>query len=896
MNRIYQGRVTRVERLKVGAKGNRLEDWEEFDSDPKRARNRWDTALWEHHELFQDAVNYYTLALAAMAEGVNPDTAQGQAALAWRAQVRDNWLDGRRKAVRYDGPHRRLAPWLGVDANIADEHAAFDACARAVLNDNGSTPAQRAAALLQLLEEAAKADLNQLCVTRLPFLCTEKGKFGATSKAVSSRQEVERQRLARRFRDLPDPQAIAQAPSLDLGLFLTQPPTEQVTGDDAVKMLRAYWGKAAKKFPALAPLEERFTASLAAAKDTLAVPSPGRKPSGLYPIAAVFRSFPCAETLAAFREATRSLCESKDKAAVADPLAEVRVGDAPVFDYFTNRAFHRAPNDPNRAVWFEFDLAAFIEAIKAPHRYFQDTQKREQDADKLRARIAAMEQQGAPDTDADGDSGAPFGFADDQRIALLRELVTDPVHGLAYLAETEGIAPGPAEYTIQERTLRGWNAIRDPWRALAEKGEATPEKLWAVVASEQAAHRDDFGSATLYKKLAEPRYHPIWRDKGSRPWHADDPLRAWLQYTELRFELADKTRPIRFTPAHAVHSPRYFIFPKKSAAGGRWGSEHEIGALAFTAGIAICDGAKWRPQMVRITYAAPRLRRDELRRPEEKSLDAAPWLQPMMKALGLPEPPQQDFGNCRITLQPASPDDIQLTFPVEVAPARLIAHVGKQSRWSRQFNVTPDGDEFRDATLRWPHEKKPGKPPTPWHDALDAFCCLAVDLGQREAGAFALLEVCANHDFGRRPSRFLGETPGKQWRAALAASGLLRLSGEDRQEWRARTSKDTDDGETFALREELHGSRGRMPRAFETQECRELLDAFLGAADPKTFLPPGWDDPQSPARLSFPEQNDKLLVAARRAQSRLNWLRSLKPDHPLYNSSEARAARGEPEE
>lgn len=401
------------------------------------------------------------------------------------------------------------------------------------------------------------------------------------------------------------------------------------------------------------------------------------------------------------------------------------------------------------------------------------------------------------------------------------------------------------------------------------KNEATPEKLWAVVASEQAAHRDDFGSATLYKKLAEPRYHPIWRDQGTRPWHANDPLRAWQQYTERRFELADKTRPIRFTPAHAIHSPRYFIFPKKSAAGGRWGSEHEIGALAFTAGIGIREGEKWRPQMVRITYAAPRLRRDELRRPDELSLDAAPWLQPMMKALGLPEPAQQDFGNCRITLQPSGQYDVQLTFPVEVDTARLIAHVGKQSLWQRQFNVTPDGDEFRDATLRWPHEKKPSKPLTPWYDTLEAFRCLAVDLGQREAGAFALLEARANHDFGRRPSRFIGETPGKRWRAALAASGLFRLSGEDREEWRAKTSKDTDDAETFAFREELHGSRGRMPRAFETQECRELLDAFLGASDPKSFLPSGWDDPQSPARLSFPEQNDKLLVAARRAQSRL---------------------------
>jgi hypothetical protein len=59
-----------------------------------------------------------------------------------------------------------------VDANLADEHAAFDASARAILNSNGPTPVQRAA-LLQLLEATAKTDLNQLCVAWLSNGYTE---------------------------------------------------------------------------------------------------------------------------------------------------------------------------------------------------------------------------------------------------------------------------------------------------------------------------------------------------------------------------------------------------------------------------------------------------------------------------------------------------------------------------------------------------------------------------------------------------------------------------------------------------------------------------------------------------------------------------------------------------
>ncbi len=55
MNRIYQGRVSKVE--VQGADGK----WVPLD--------RWREALWHHHELFQDAVNYYAFALVAQARG-----------------------------------------------------------------------------------------------------------------------------------------------------------------------------------------------------------------------------------------------------------------------------------------------------------------------------------------------------------------------------------------------------------------------------------------------------------------------------------------------------------------------------------------------------------------------------------------------------------------------------------------------------------------------------------------------------------------------------------------------------------------------------------------------------------------------------------------------------------
>jgi hypothetical protein len=41
------------------------------------------------------------------------------------------------------------------------------------------------------------------------------------------------------------------------------------------------------------------------------------------------------------------------------------------------------------------------------------------------------------------------------------------------------------------------------------------------------------------------------------------------------------------------------------------------------------------------------------------------------------------------------------------------------------------------------------------------------------------------------------------------------------------------------------------------------------------------------------EMKEKRGASRRARDFRVSFLRNLKPDHPLYNSSEARAARGE---
>lgn len=880
MNRIYQGKVSNVQKLKAGAKGTKPEDWEDFDPDPTQAKAKWQAALWQHHQLFQDAVNYYTLVLAAMAEQVEGDSAQSKALRGWATKVRETWVNANRKAEVFDGPEARLAPIL----NLSPDKSDFESAAACVLRSSRATAAQRAAALLQMLSE--KGDLNQVCVARLPWLATASGKFTATSKAAASSQETKRQQVVRQFHQASEHEALKSAPSLDLSLFLTQPSKQYVEGADAAKMLRDYFVKATKKFSELKPIAAAFENFVSSQGDTLQVPSPGRKPSGLYPVAAVFKFFPTAESLAAFHKATKTLAEAKDKEIVSDAVAESRIADQPHFDYFTNLALASGDGDDERdtrAVWFEFDLAAFIEAIKAPRRYFEDTIKREAAADRIRQQIAAMQSRGRETSGADDEEASLPGFEDDPRIELLKTIVQKK---LAWLAEAEDAVSASAskEYAIRERTVRGFGEIKRRWRAATESGKATEKRLLEILAEEQTEHRDDFGSATLYRELAKPEFHPIWHDGGTQPWHAEDPLAAWLDYKELQSELQDKERPIRFTPAHPKCSPRFFIFPKKSEAQPKtpnqrapkpgFLSRHEPGQLSFTAGVILPTGNGLAPSVVRIQYAAPRICRDKLRSGGDTNLYEVPWLQPMMAALGLGESSDRvNFANCRITLQPTNESNIQLTFPVEVNTEKIRAGVARETLWEKQFNLHPDGDNFYNASLRWPHEKQPAKAPAPWHEQIVSFRCVATDLGQRDAGAFGRLRVRCDGDFGKLPSRAVGTTGSKQWRAELERSGLFRLSGEDAQVWRAKSKLDQNDpddsGEPFDFREELWGERGRPARDWEaddTANLMRLLEAVEKDAEGKerlTLLSDDWRN-----ELSFPEQNDKLLVAMRRFQSR----------------------------
>ncbi len=71
------------------------------------------------------------------------------------------------------------------------------------------------------------------------------------------------------------------------------------------------------------------------------------------------------------------------------------------------------------------------------------------------------------------------------------------------------------------------------------------------------------------------------------------------------------------------------------------------------------------------------------------------------------------------------------------------------------------------------------------------------------------------------------------------------------------------------------------------ESCARQLTAWTGSIERSPVV--------GKRHLSW-DVKQRRDVAQKAREFRLNFLRNLKPDHPLYNSSEARAARGEPDD
>ncbi len=112
MNRIYQGRVSKVQRLAPiteggkppKARGSKPEHWEDWPGGEE--------ALWEHHALFQDAVNYYLVALLACASKPENPLFDIRQRVASDDQEYQIWTPFRRRGTNRNGLRESVAKYL----------------------------------------------------------------------------------------------------------------------------------------------------------------------------------------------------------------------------------------------------------------------------------------------------------------------------------------------------------------------------------------------------------------------------------------------------------------------------------------------------------------------------------------------------------------------------------------------------------------------------------------------------------------------------------------------------------------------------------------------------------------------------------------------------------------
>lgn len=883
MNRIYQGRVSRAKI--IDQKGNVISesDW------------NGESALWEHHALFQDAVNYYVVCLLALA---GPGNALWpiREKLDAKNEAGDDelmvWRPFRRRGALRRGLRDSIAKYLtpGNDTPTPNE------CFAAALAGNECSLSEEGmrrldTGLAQLLDKCTgPAGCKQAAPVFLPRFAKPayNGNYGADTSTLAREDEGARFPFV-----LHDPGTTAASSSLDEfsahSIALPNEKKPKFSGKEAVAKLFGMVADWRERQPASEDDWQRLEAVIGKLPDDFTMSgyaATSAKSAVKFRLFAMFffRYVERSEFTLGLLRATTKMPEVNEVPPVriapsraGDPIRTGRGSRGYVFRAFTSLPCWGG-DDEGSPTWINFDFAAFEEALKALHQVDAKAEEREKARELKQGQHDY--QRGKTKKWKGGGEGEesirPPVLAGDPRIARLAQLVDEELREEYEMSEGVSV-----KYGLHQRTIRGFRDVRKQWNDLLAEGEgfseAAKQKIRDALTAYKIENAQTMGSPTVFDAMLERRNWIIWREPTVEllgEWRnvakladdaefAKDPLQALTDERELLEEIDRLRGPIRFTPADPEHSRRQFYFSDASPLDKKRRLRHDRQALETE--IALRTGNKWACQWVRITFTAPRLLRDQLN--NASGVEAA-WQQAMMVALGLKTGLAKNgkparFEDCAaVALMPEVGEHgekrILLNFPLTLDGEAIANQLGKAVRWDALQFGGADRDSF---WLRWPKtwidEKKERKktPPTPWWRGSATFRVLSVDLGQRDAGAFALLEASAG--IAPKPqSRKLGEgDDGKIWWATVRATGMLRLPGENAHVMR--------DGQR---QEEFSGARGRNPIAGEWAEGQDIC-AKLGFIPDKML---GTDE----SRRSVPELNDDLLYALRRAQSRLARLQS----------------------
>jgi hypothetical protein len=864
MNRIYQGRVSSVQ---IPNHQGVIKNFPLGNSES--------CVLWQHHKIFQDAVNYYLVALGSLADS----SSDNRVIQDLRARLSESWEKFPRDlygASSLRDSLRRSLPGLKQSATLQE---AFDL----ILAGNEAESHVRTLSLTLILARCGgDAAIQQGGRAYLPRLCDAKSNptWDYSAAALESGSGAARLALVIHGNSTQNElEAIAR--DMDLSWVVKIQPGKIYQGDDAKARLKEAVSHLIKlqgsPTPRLAEalisisgdpggVLRRLLDEIDKLPDELTIPRNRKAAPDLTFAAIAFKHFPCPITrcflklgVKAPKPTAKASSQSTEDALLSslgdDPIKLARGMRGYVFPAFTALP-QWLPLSPGDPVWKEFDIAAFKEALKSLNQFNQKTIERD---DKLQLAKQTLDyMMGRSDvppksSDVDGETKTLSRPGKDARwpkvIELEREL-------------SENLNEG--SWQLSRGSLRGLRDIVELWE---KQPNASPAELQAEVKRYQAndKHKREIGSVQLFLLLCEERYQDLWRSDSQHhddeePDHAGGILSDAIEVHQLEREVTRFAEPIRLTPAEAAFSRRLFMFSDltdklakvkfgESVANDGGRKTHYVETA-----IALADDTGLRETRVRINFTAPRLSRDELLGGAESR-----WLQPMTAALGLSQPKPDEKFDSAVALMPDRLDDGSirhlLNFPVSLDSSWLHEALGKSANWKGQFNGIKD----KNLHLHWPGTAKDATKKNPWWECkaiiTEGFTVLSNDLGQRSAGAWALLKVTCWKPETKRPFRSIGHDGKREWFAEVLKSGMYRLPGEDQQVQK-----------NGAWAPEKSGKTGRMAGDDEYTAAFSLAKKLLGAETDEAVG--SWLGPKG--ERSFPELNDQLIKIANRRFTRLS--------------------------
>lgn len=825
-------------------------------------------AAAQHFEIYQAAINYYLLALAAQESRTKGPIADLRAQL---PDYWDAWVD--RRGARRPGMRTLLGEWL---ASLAGRPVERLEDALHLLQPEAGVDRRAPPAALDLLLENCQGDgaIQQGGRNYWPRFCDPNTNPTWDYQDDGDALDAHQAELAALVHGEPtaeEMKAFASRMRLDWAKVKLEPGKFK-TGEEAKARLAEAMAtldglEEGRQFDILQqnPAEWQRTKAMVAQLPLANLSIPGNRKANkeLTAAALIFQFVPndlsrrllacsIAQPKKAKANKRQDPVESRSWKDTAreiggDPIKLSRGSRGYVFPAFSALPLWN-PKAAGEHVWKEFDIAAFKGALLTLNQIRLKTEERaarRQAAEKVIHYMEGTSSDLKGTTyDTEGSDLKPAQIGRDSRWTRLKTLLDQE---LAISNEfTEG---EETSYALRTRTLRGYEELREKWqRTLDQRKSATDSEIEGRLLDHlhkyQTAEARNMGSATLLTALCKPQWWDLWAaTNANKGWIVDDLLEAHAEWLELHEEMERFNHPIRFTPADPKYSPRYYDFTGVTDKQGRleWGATH--GELSV--GLATRGAGKVQVVRRKLCYSAPRLIRDGVA--NLVSAAAKIWCPPVLAALEtVPRPSREKELACNLMPHPSGDPrrGMVLNFPATLLVDPLKQAMGDGARWRKAFNAASNTEFLH---LLWPNTANKDQLEAAWWRDKRPFEVLSIDLGQRTAGAASRLR--AHCDPAGKQTWTLGSAEGTTFWAELKSTRLLRLPGEDSE----------------AEGADLHEQEGRSASPQETEETRALIRAL--GQDPEGFGIEG---------RSFPRQNDKLLVAFRRAQGRLRrhlrWL------------------------